>query len=353
MRLGTTHGSLRGAVALLLLSLFSSACGSDANPGTGGQAGTTGGGAGNGSGGAGATNGGGAGNGGVSAGVGGANGGSAPVGGSTQGGAGNGSGGSGPAVGLKPGHLGVGESTACALDATGKILCFGGVGDGPETSGNVQISVASNAACVIDSAQAVHCWGDLATSATGTFSQVVVAGHSGACGIKVGGDVVCWGDAGDPAATWTVPADKFTGIAATDGYACGVRTDGTIACWGSVQATMPPSGMFAQVFVELSRICGLTAAGDAVCKDFKVVSPPAGKKFAELAVRGGIPTYACGLEGTGAVTCWDGSPAVTAPPGGVFVDIVAGSQLCGVLQDGSIKCWGDGALAFPSSFHAF
>jgi hypothetical protein len=249
--------------------------------------------------------------------------------------------------------LGVGENTACALDAAGKIVCVGGIGDGPDSAGNIQISVARNAACVIDSARAVHCWGDLATSPPGEFNQVAVAGNSGACGVKVAGDVACWSDAGNSAATWAVPGDKFKGIAATDGYACGVRMDGTIACWGSVQPTMPPSGTFAQVFVGLSRICGLEAAGNPVCVDISAVSPPAAdKKFAELAVRGGVLTYACGLQSTGAVSCWDGSAEVMAPPGGVFVDIVAGSQPCGVLQDGSIKCWGNGFLTFPSSFRA-
>jgi hypothetical protein len=252
---------------------------------------------------------------------------------------------------LKTGRFSVADNGACGLDAAGKIVCFSGFPDGPQTTGNVQISVAGDGSgCVLGADQTVQCWGNLKTSPTGTFSSIAVAGDIGACGITPAGTVSCWADAGKPVATWAVPSGTFKSLAAANGFACGIASDDTIKCWGSLLPSAIPSGAFAKVFAAGSRVYGLTATGAVACNK-QIPAAPTGKTYVQLAVgnpAGGSP-FKCGIDLSGAVECWEGSTQVMAAPAGTFVDLVGAEEPCGILQDGTLKCWG--GILMPAAFY--
>lgn len=66
-------------------------------------------------------------------------------------------------------------------------------------------------------------------------------------------------------------------------------------------------------------------------------------------------TVACGVRGSGLVSCWGEDPygyGLLSPPAGAFAAVVAddaGSAACGLRVDGTLECWGNLTYASPPS----
>jgi alpha-tubulin suppressor-like RCC1 family protein len=271
----------------------------------------------------------------------------------------------------------------CALTSTGAAYCwgdnvFGQVGDGTTTTRLVptavlggltftQIITQNETTCALTSAGAVYCWGylhasgmfnvslrdrrvltpTLANTGSLAFTQIALW-DQGLCGLTAAGVAYCGGDN----STGTVGNGTFihvydglvqvTGgltfrkIAGGTGTICGVTLDGLAYCWGSSNA----SGGLGDG-TALNRFAPTPLADD-------------GGRFSDIMV---VNFSGCGLRIDGTATCWGvnnlgqvgngdlSGGNVYFPqeiPGLKFTDLSIGSfrGKCGVVQSGSMYCWG-------------
>lgn len=166
----------------------------------------------------------------------------------------------------------------CALDGTGRVMCWGPndrgqLGDGTRTdrgeagpvkgiSGAREIDAGESHVCAILGDGSVQCWGDNASGQIGDGTHDVRNTPT------------------------TVPGvTKATHLALGDAFSCAQLEDGTAKCWGSNENGTLGDGS------------GLDQASPVVVKDLKGV--------AEL-VAG--PSHACARLENGTATCWGWSP---------------------------------------------
>jgi hypothetical protein len=183
----------------------------------------------------------------------------------------------------------------CAIDAQGKIWCWGSnaageLGDGSMLSSEIPVAVAlaqpavavvtgystfsGGFTCALTSGGDVYCWGaggygEVGAGGTptsvpvptrvalpaGTYRQLA-ANDGGVCALSSSGDAYCWGDnhggrfgngqkatghTSLPTPTPTLVAGGFSWqqISLGDDRACAVRQDHTVYCWGANNATIP------------------------------------------------------------------------------------------------------------------
>lgn len=174
----------------------------------------------------------------------------------------------------------VGEWYACAVRATGTVMCwganFGGVlGDGTTTDRDrpaevvgladvVAITVGDNHACALRSTGSVACWGDnsLGQLGAGTIlsrstpvdvvdlndATQVSAGRFNTCAVRATGEVACWGynaygQVGNGTHTRETVPGELAPVAVSDladathvsvgaFHVTAVRTSGRVASWG-------------------------------------------------------------------------------------------------------------------------
>lgn len=158
------------------------------------------------------------------------------------------------------------------------------------------------------------------------------------CGLDVDGHAHCWGDVEeDPP-----EGEVFVDLDGSDGDFCGLRQDGTVLCWeafGSHRLEEPPDGVWEQVSVGWRYACvraedevecwGLPP-GDTFVPDEKLVTVEAGE------------WSACGIRDDGSVVCWgEGAWGQNDVPAGAFVDISpAEMTVAGLRDDGWVEIWG-------------
>lgn len=100
----------------------------------------------------------------------------------------------------------------------------------------LQVSVGNTHACALLMTGRVVCWGDNHVGQTvvpaGTY-RAVVAGRDRSCGLTTRGEVVCWGS---PITwmhkTYVPPAGPFVEVDLGDSHACARRSNGAVVCWG-------------------------------------------------------------------------------------------------------------------------
>lgn len=213
------------------------------------------------------------------------------------------------------------------------------------------ITAAPYSACALDAGGKVTCWGaNNSFVRPETFTQVV-AGEMYDCGITTAGELSCWQSYGQHVNWNTLPYDSFSKVAVGRAHACALRTSGgTVRCWGSIDQTLVPTGSFVDLVAAADTSCALDAAGKISCwgQDYRMgVSPPPGT-FKKLS---GSPFLFCGLRDTGALVCWGsyvsgiyGNMAGTGTPydfGGNYVDLAAGSGVaCGIDASHAVHCVG-------------
>lgn len=127
--------------------------------------------------------------------------------------------------------------------------------------------------------------------------------------------------------------------------------DATGAAWYS--SFTFPSGRYTEVSTNDSRrVAAVRSDGAIVNPVPNGTAPVTPGSFVHVA----IDYYGriCGLDSSGALTCWMGTSGNTnplTPPSGSFSLIVGGeSTFCAVRTDGTIACWGDTPVTVPAGW---
>ena len=270
------------------------------------------------------------------------------------------------AVDLGPGRTAVaisaGGAHTCAILDDGSVLCWGFGFDG-------QLGYGNNLDFGDTSAPGSHQPVDLGPRHT---AKAISAGGLHTCAILGDGTVRCWGfgflgqlgygdrnnigDSSTPTVASVGPVDlgpgrTATAISAGAAHTCAILDDGSVRCWGfggrgelgygdanTVGATDLPSSV-APVDLGPGRTATAISAGT---------------------------DHTCAILDNGSVLCWGNgangrlgygstsnvgdvqTPASVGPvdlgPGRTAVAISAGgAHTCASLDDGSVRCWGDGA----------
>lgn len=243
-------------------------------------------------------------------------------------------------------------ATACAIRTDGSFDCWGalaGKPSGAPISGTDTLDIAVGAhACMLDIDGAIGCNGSIANGGIGLQPGPFVgvgAGNAISCGLKEGGEVLCWGN-DDHGIVTDLPGGEFGQLAVGENHACAIsKADASAVCWGAGDSD-DPNGSDPE----------LIAFAQAV--------PPAGKFIALAAGLG----HTCGILENGSVRCWGAGTTVdnceetlqcgqSIPPAGTFVQIACGtSNSCGIKDDGTLECWGSnsaGRSTPPADFRAF
>ena len=241
--------------------------------------------------------------------------------------------------------LTAGVHHACAIDDTGRLLCWGN-----NRNGQVGLDLVVERALIataIDGPDGPLGW------------TAVDAGDYHTCGVQ-NGKLACWGydSSGQSGGTDNsgvitpqIPMDSGTGwltVSTGSLFSCGIRADGAdrdLYCWGSDTSAQLADGDGDSTGPEL-RLANLTNDGETVV-DWVEVN--AGDH------------HACARRASGEIYCWGGNDegkvgdgtreekrrptrvVVDALPVGerVFRSVAAGSQAsCAVSATGALYCWG-------------
>ncbi len=237
---------------------------------------------------------------------------------------------------VHPGDVSVGATSACAVESSGTVACWGANGQGQLGDGTrvasatpvavrglhgasvVSVSLFAEFACATAQRGGVACWGNGRRGQLGTGSSrsslvarrvrgitdalVVRAGAwENACALTRHGDVACWGfngwgDLGDGTVRDSarprpvLALHDVVGLGVGNDEACAITGLGAIVCWGYAG-----SGVLGPVhapFVDHPVTVSATA---------KAVAITVGND------------RACAVLGTGALDCW-GSPGPAGSP---------------------------------------
>lgn len=263
--------------------------------------------------------------------------------------------------------------STCALRATGAVVCWGGnyggqLGNGaathtyastptPQTvlgiNDAVDIAVGHDHACAVRATGTIMCWGANYARALGTGNgpdssvpaavlnvsdAVKVAGGGGfGCAIRATGQAVCWG-ANNYGQCGTGSTSFTTGTAAVanlndavqidagTNHACVVRGTGGIDCWGingnnalgngGVGYIVPTPGPVTgitnalRVTTGISHTCALLTTGDAMCWGPSPVPVPVVGLSQAVDLSTNFNT-ACAVRAWGDVVCFSGDTGAT------------------------------------------
>jgi alpha-tubulin suppressor-like RCC1 family protein len=265
--------------------------------------------------------------------------------------------------------ISVGDAHTCALLDTGTVKCWGlndfgqlGLGD-TATRGDGPNEMGDNLPTV-----------DLGTGRT---AVAIAAGQNHTCAILDDGTVKCWGSAeyiglennenrGDRPNEMgdNLPAVNLgtgrTAVAITASYTetCALLDNGSVKCWGQND--------FGQLGLG-NRIPRGGAPGD-MGDNLPAIDLGTGRTAVSISTGG---DHTCAVLDNGSVKCWgynsigqlglgvfppvwkgddpnemgDNLPAVDLGTGRTALEVVAGANhSCALLDNGSVKCWGEGGL---------
>ena len=245
-----------------------------------------------------------------------------------------------------------GAEHTCARSHDGGVKCWGEGADGRLGLGNT------------DDVGAMNTPADTPTVDVGGVVVDICAGAAFSCAVLENGDARCWGDAGQgklgtndnqnigdtepPSMSPPIQiGGDAIGIACGNQHACALLSDGAVRCWG-----VSNSGRLGNMINQ--------SIGDNEHPDM----------FDPVVVGGAVADIVAGAEHTcalledGTVRCWgnaalgrlgngNGSQNIgdDEPPsiatnivalGTAAIQIAAGdAHTCALLDDGSIKCWGE------------
>lgn len=274
-----------------------------------------------------------------------------------------------------------GGSHTCAIKTDGSLYCWGQNARGQLGIGDTVIR-------------------NVPTNVAGSWSEVS-AGVSHTCALRTAATVACWGgntqgEAGAGAGTDHLAPNAIDGsspgwtiVTAGDGFSCGVRTGG-VYCWGQnadgqlgngaadATAHPTPTGLmgsalpaFAHVAASYRHACARTAMDEVYCWGAGSDGQLGGGLTASSSVAApasmlsGFTNVAAGYWQSAAVHggelyTWGGNtsgelgdpastgrstPDVVVDPAGTWTEVTAGDGFsCGVMDDGSVWCWGSDAM---------
>ena len=266
-------------------------------------------------------------------------------------------------------QLAAGGGTVCALFFSGKVKCWGANHDGELGYGNTQNIGDDELPSAVGYVNV--------SSSPGVVVKQISVGNTHACALLSDGTVSCWGknlfgelgygdlhNIGDDELPSSVnaisvtstPGVTVTQISAGGTHTCALLSDGTIKCWGyngygqlgsanadnigddelpgsvpAVSVSTTPGVTVTQISAGLDHTCALLSDGSVKCWG--------ANQFGQLG-RGSsnnlrdplLPSTAAAIP-------------LTTKPGVVATAIQASVYVsCALLSDGTIKCWGDGAM---------
>lgn len=268
-----------------------------------------------------------------------------------------------------------GFAHACALVRDGTAWCWGSnsygeLGDGGASSGEVpvavqmpegvsfsQMSMGRSHACALDAAGKVWCWG------SGDHGQL--------------GDNQDWYD--DPSSTglsWVptqvsfAPDLSFSAVATGGEHTCALTTGATVWCWGDdvslepplhpVEIPGPPDVTLSDLVAGDEHTCALTADGAAWCwyfpwgrderNAFETNEParvPLPNGVALTRIASGSSRI-CAISEETQVWCWSSwkDERTPIPIGGGLasgaIDVAVGNRhACAIATDSTVWCWGE------------
>jgi len=281
---------------------------------------------------------------------------------------------------LQSGRITMYSWNTCAIDKNGAAYCWGDnyygmLGDGTTTnrttpanvygltSGIVSIQTGILNTCVLNSEGAVLCWGignyldnesaeyyqKTPVPATHLTSEVIAiaVGEGYSCVLTSGGGVKCWGDndhgelgnnttTDSPAPVSVVGlTSNVVAIGTGSDHSCALTASGGVKCWGRNSYGQLGNGLTTDSPIPVD-VNGLTS--DVIA----------------ISING---YHSCALMTDGSVKCWgynasgqlgDGSTNNSSTPvsvsgmaSGVKQVSAGDTHTCALLQDGSVKCWGN------------
>jgi len=246
---------------------------------------------------------------------------------------------------IKSISLGSLGSELCVITSQDFVNCWGDGYPPPNDLGQVSsIGVGSGFICSLGKDQKVKCWGgnSFGTSVPHGLEPAtqLSVGFNHACVITTLKNVQCWGD--NLFGQLDVPHDLSPAKQVSVGYnhSCATLEDRTVSCWGNVgdSSDAPvrvPQGLppIVQVRAGITATCAIDIYGGVHCWGDKY-EPSAGywSKITEVPINlqpakqiGLGDTAACsiGLEGT--LSCWGGDgysnsqSGILAPPSGLIL----------------------------------
>jgi alpha-tubulin suppressor-like RCC1 family protein len=277
--------------------------------------------------------------------------------------------------------LAAGGNHSCAITTEGGVTCWGSndngqLGDGSRTDRTRPVSVknltvravavaaGSAHTCILTEEGGVKCWGrnkngelgdgtgqrsSEPVDVSGLTSGVVAiaAGDDHTCAVTAQGGIKCWGfngsgqlgDGTTDSRNVPVEVSKLEGtataVAAGTAHTCAATAEGGVVCWGGNAAGQLGSGSDEDLRTTPDGVVGLSGGITA------------------LTAKG---DHTCILNAAGEILCWGankygqlgdgttGNRSTPVPVTGLVstpTNIAAGwGQTCGVLDDGSLECWG-------------
>ncbi|EYF01652.1 Hypothetical protein CAP_7971 [Chondromyces apiculatus DSM 436] len=275
----------------------------------------------------------------------------------------------------------LGETHSCALLRDGRVKCWGG-----NAYGQLGLGFSFNNR-VGDQVGEMGANLPAVNLGTGKTAVALAAGDNHTCAVLNDGTLKCWGvndsgqlGLGGMTAVGTSPshmgdnlpavalgtAKTAVAVSAAGEHTCAVLNDGSVKCWGNNDSGQLGLGD------TLSRGGDTAQMGDSL----PAVALGTGQSAIAVSAAGG---HTCVLLNGGSVKCWgyntygqlglgspasrgtspsdmgNNLPAVNLGTGKTATLVSAGSQYtCAVLNDGSVKCWGNndyGQLGLGDTFN--
>lgn len=282
-------------------------------------------------------------------------------------------------------QVSAGALHTCALNATGKVFCWGrgdrgqlgtpiptdnpwfGISNAPLTVSNkgpvTAVAAGGVHVCALLANASVECWGFNDSGQFGNGNTInsptpqpvsgidnaiaIAAGATHTCALLSTGVVMCWGannlgQLGDgtligsttPVAVQSLPANVTSISASLGGHACALAADGSAYCWGNNSAGQTGGAEVGSSQPIPARVSAITNA----------------KSIAT----GSSST--CAVLGQGTVQCWgvnwarnatDSTPPNSKDPvtvvglSGVSALAAGGFSVCALTGAGLVVCWGN------------
>ena len=259
--------------------------------------------------------------------------------------------------------VGLGNSHACAINASGRLKCWGqnvGASAVPDPTGTyTSVSAGQFHTCALDAAGDFSCWGGNSYNELNipesivTPSAFAAAKYRFTCATTPNGTPECWGDgilchSDEPIPP---PPSSIGASALTCGgsFACALKDDGGVDCWGSQPS---PSWQAPKKLTSGEyHVCAILNDKSVQCID----SEPLGciSSFRDVEVPNNLGPvidiasglrHVCAINARGEIVCWGSDWDIEGPPptNGPYVAIWAGWNVtCALRTTGELDCWND------------